>query len=223
MTPGSTICAGLKPWALLRLTYCIIICLEKIPVSVQIQSFMGADSEFHGCEKWSSLISMTCLWEVDFKLWCQWHVCIHSIFSVRFCTPTVPARSFNQWSNRLALSFPWQLQKIDAERFDWNSTIRFKGCGRWKRSSEIFENLEHDVGWYFKPEPELLRDIAEVRGKVASIVTRLNPEMDAMTNALWNRFGAPASESVAPKPETTSWISPAKTQRQGWEWKKCAT
>ena len=56
-------------------------------------------------------------------------------FSVRFCTPSVPARSFNQWSNRLALSFPWQLQKIDAERFDWNSTIRFKGCGRWKRSS----------------------------------------------------------------------------------------
>ena len=30
----------------------------KIPVSVQIQSFMGADSEFHGCEK---LISVTCL------------------------------------------------------------------------------------------------------------------------------------------------------------------
>ena len=73
-------------------------------------------------------------------------------------------------------------------------------------AGEIFENLEHDVGWYFKPEPELFRDIVEVRGKVASIVTQLNPEMDAMTNALWNRFGAPASasESVAPKPETTS-------------------
>ena len=71
-------------------------------------------------------------------------------------------------------------------------------------TGEIFENLEHDVGWHFKQEPELLRDIAEVRGKVASIVKRLNPEMDAMTTALWNRFGAPASESVAPKPETTS-------------------
>ena len=55
-------------------------------------------------------------------------------------------------------------------------------------TGEIFENLEHDVGWHFKQEPELLRDIAEVRGKVASIVKQLNPEMDAMTNALWNRL-----------------------------------
>lgn len=71
-------------------------------------------------------------------------------------------------------------------------------------TGEIFEDVEHDVDWYFKQEPELLRDIAEVRGKVASIVKRLNPEMDSMIDALWNRYGPPASESVAPEPETRS-------------------
>ena len=107
----------------------------------------------------------------------------------------LPLAAAEDRRREIRLEFHNQIQRLRAlEKIIQNLLI----------TGEIFENLEHDVGWYFKPEPELLRDIAEVRGKVASIVTRLNPEMDAMTNALWNRFGAPASESVAPKPETTS-------------------
>ena len=109
----------------------------------------------------------------------------------------LPLAAVEDRRREIRLEFHNQIQRLRAlEKVIQNLLI----------AGEIFENLEHDVGWYFKPEPELFRDIVEVRGKVASIVTRLNPEMDAMTNALWNRFGAPASasESVAPKPETTS-------------------
>eukprot|EP00434_Breviolum_minutum_P014209 symbB.v1.2.012529.t1/scaffold852.1/size193270/7 len=74
---------------------------------------------------------------------------------------------------------------------------------------EIFEDLEHDADWYFKEEPELVRDIAELRAKARSLVLRLNLEMDAMINTLWNRFGPPASESVAAEPETASFRPPA--------------
>ena len=108
----------------------------------------------------------------------------------------LPLAAAEDRRREIRLEFHNQIQRLRAlEKIIQNLLI----------AGEIFENLEHDVEWHFKQEPELLRDIAEVRGKVASIVKRrLNPEMDAMTNALWNRFGAPASESVAPKPETTS-------------------
>ena len=107
----------------------------------------------------------------------------------------LPLAAAEDRRREIRLEFHNQIQRLRAlEKIIQNLLI----------TGEIFENLEHDVGWHFKQEHELLRDIAEVRGKVASIVKRLNPEMDAMTNALWNRFGAPASESVAPKPETTS-------------------
>jgi len=68
-------------------------------------------------------------------------------------------------------------------------------------TGEIFEDLEYDAAWYFNTTtPELALDIADARGKVRSIVQRLNPEMEAMINALWDRFPPPASE---PEPETT--------------------
>ena len=82
----------------------------------------------------------------------------------------LPLAAVEDRRREIRLEFHNQIQRLRAlEKVIQNLLI----------AGEIFENLEHDVGWYFKPEPELFRDIVEVRGKVASIVTQLNPETDS--------------------------------------------